>query len=63
MYMGAVRGTILLVDDNPVNLAVVRQLLKPFHDVHGVSSAEEMFDVLYKKSPDLILLDIAYGRV
>ncbi len=56
--MDTVRSKILIVDDNIVNLAVVRQLLKSSYDVYSVASAGEMFDVLYKKPPDLILLDI-----
>ena len=56
--MDTARSRILLVDDNIVNLAVVRQLLKPFYEVAAVLSAGEMFDVLYKKPPDLIVLDI-----
>ncbi len=56
--MDTVRSKILLVDDNVVNLTVVRELLKPFHDVYTTPSAAAMFDILYKIPIDLILLDV-----
>jgi len=59
--------TILIVDDNQVNLFLVENILKRagYNDFHSLSSAHEMFDYLgagqeYPKETnvDIILLDI-----
>ena len=49
---------IVIVDDNPSNLAVFHKTLKDLYEVHPVSSASKMFEVLANKVPDLILLDV-----
>jgi len=49
---------IIIVDDNAANLAVGRNLLKPFYEVFPVPSAAKLFDILEKFIPDLILLDV-----
>jgi putative two-component system response regulator len=52
------RKTILLVDDNPVNLKLARNTLMDFYDVFTVPGAEKMFVFLEKTLPDMILLDV-----
>jgi putative two-component system response regulator len=49
---------ILLVDDNPVNLKMARNILMDVYNIFTVPSAEKMFQFLEKVVPDLILLDI-----
>ncbi len=56
--MDEVRKKIMLVDDNVANLATGRHFLKPFYDVYTASSAAQMFEILEKVLPDLILLDV-----
>jgi CheY-like chemotaxis protein len=54
------RGHILIVDDNPIDLKLVGELL----EVHGfktecVSDAEQAQRTLARMAPDLVLVDIA----
>ena len=49
---------IAIVDDNAANLAVGRNLLKPYYEVYPVPSAAKLFSILEKFIPDLILLDV-----
>jgi putative two-component system response regulator len=50
--------TIFVVDDNDTNLLVAEDALEKHYDVVTMSSAEKMFELLEKITPDLILLDI-----
>ncbi|OFX29319.1 MAG: hypothetical protein A2Z07_09020, partial [Armatimonadetes bacterium RBG_16_67_12] len=50
---------ILVVDDQPANLALVRRILDPVgFDVSEARSGAEALAVAQEKSPDLILLDM-----
>jgi len=52
-------GTILIVDDNPVNLKLIRILLAAEgYDVHTAGDAEEALRVLQDLRPRIILMDI-----
>jgi two-component system cell cycle response regulator DivK len=51
--------TILIVDDNPVNLKLIRILLTgEGYDVHTANNAEEALRVLRELRPRMILMDI-----
>jgi len=50
--------TVFVVDDNPVNLATAKQALNGSYRVLTIPSAEKMFSLFSKITPDLILLDI-----
>jgi len=50
--------TIFVVDDNDINLSMAKEALKEQYRVVTMSSAEKMFTLLEKITPDLILLDI-----
>ena len=52
------RKTVILVDDNPINLKLARNTLMEKYDVFTVPSAEKLFQLLEKTSPDIILLDV-----
>jgi putative two-component system response regulator len=52
------RKIILLVDDNPTNLAAGKEMLKDRYKVYPIPSAEIMFDLLGNIFPDMVLLDI-----
>ena len=52
------RKIIILVDDNPINLKLARNTLMEKYDVFTVPSAEKLFQLLEKTSPDIILLDV-----
>jgi two-component system, cell cycle response regulator DivK len=51
--------TILIVDDNPINMKLIRVLLtgEGYH-VRTAADAQEAFAVLKEFHPDLILMDI-----
>ncbi len=52
--------TILLIDDQPDNLAVARDLLVYWGaTVHAVTSAEEALTCLERLAPDVVLTDIS----
>jgi putative two-component system response regulator len=50
--------TIFVVDDNDTNLLVAEDALESQYEVITMYSAEKMFELLEKITPDLILLDI-----
>lgn len=50
--------TILLVDDEPVNLRVLRQLLNSDYELIFAKNGEEAIRLANENKPDLILLDI-----
>jgi len=50
--------TIFVVDDNDTNLLMAEQALEGQYNVMTLPSAEKMFALLPKVTPDLILLDI-----
>jgi putative two-component system response regulator len=52
------RKTVILVDDNPINLKLARNTLMEKYDVFTVPSAEKLFQLLEKTLPDIILLDV-----
>jgi len=49
---------IFVVDDNDSNLAVCKQILKPYYVVYPVPSARKMFELRERVMPDMILLDV-----
>lgn len=53
------KATILIVDDEPANLAVLNQLLMPDYRVLACKSGEQALQTAVKEpGPDLILLDV-----
>ncbi|MCL2809789.1 MAG: response regulator [Treponema sp.] len=50
--------TIFIVDDNATNLVAARNVLDETYKTYSMPSAEKMFQLLEKITPDLILLDI-----
>jgi len=56
--MSSSRDTIILVDDNLINLTAGKSIIKTFYQVIPAASAKAMFEILADVIPDLILLDI-----
>ena len=50
--------TIFIVDDSDTNLAMAEEALEDHFRIMTLPSAEKMFSLLEKLTPDLILLDI-----
>jgi len=49
---------IFIIDDNDANLVMAGNALEDEYRVLSMPSAQKMFSLLEKKTPDLILLDI-----
>jgi CheY-like chemotaxis protein len=53
------KGEILIVDDNPLNLKLVRVLLiGDGYTVHTAVDAEQTLELLERVTPDVILMDV-----
>ena len=52
------KATILVVDDEPLNVAVLSELLRPDYRVLGARSGPVALDLVEAELPDLILLDV-----
>lgn len=53
-----IRGKILLVDDEPVNISLLERILNKDHDLVSCHSAREAQEILAREHIDLILLDV-----
>jgi putative two-component system response regulator len=56
--MASDRKKIVIVDDNPENLLLLKNTLKETYMVYPNPSARDMFELLEHVKPDLILLDV-----
>jgi len=55
----AVEGTILVVDNSPVNITLSRGMLEPFgYEIISAKSVDEAMQLLEEAKPDLILSDL-----
>ena len=52
------KRSILVVDDTPENIDVVVGLLSKKYKVKAAINGEESLEIAFKKTPDLVLLDI-----
>jgi putative two-component system response regulator len=52
------KPTILVVDDEPLNVAVLSELLRPDYRVLGARSGPVALELLETELPDLVLLDV-----
>ncbi len=52
------RKRIIIVDDSPTSLKMCAVILRPHYAVAPLPSADRMFQVLERFTPDLIILDI-----
>ena len=49
---------VLLVDDSPLNLQILRKVLQPYYELDEATSGEAALAKVREFSPDLVLLDI-----
>ncbi len=54
---------VTVIDDSADILALFRELIEPFHEVHTYLDALAAFDGIKKHRPDVVLLDISLGNV
>jgi len=50
--------TVFIVDDNATNLVTAKTALEGTYKAYAMPSADKMFQLLEKITPDLILLDV-----
>lgn len=50
--------TILVVDDNIYTISTIKNLLKDYYKVSGVTSSKRAISFYKRKKPDIILIDI-----
>jgi CheY-like chemotaxis protein len=50
--------TILVVDDTPANIDVVKEILFPEYHIQAAINGASALDLIARKKPDLILLDV-----
>ncbi|QDE30530.1 diguanylate cyclase [Shewanella polaris] len=53
-----VKGKILLVDDQVVNIKILHQLLQDDYDIFMARDGQQAIDMCKKVNPDIVLLDI-----
>ena len=53
-----IRGKILLVDDQVVNIKILHQLLQADYDIYMARDGHQAIDMCKKVKPDIVLLDI-----
>nr|WP_321400857.1 two-component system response regulator [uncultured Desulfobacter sp.] len=58
MNQDSVKQTVLVVDDTPTNIDVVKRVLSETHLVQAAVSGKIALKIIEKKKPDLVLLDI-----
>jgi two-component system cell cycle response regulator len=57
--VSATEGTILVVDNSPVNIKLSRSMLEPFgYRIIAAKGVDEAMSLLRKESPDVILSDL-----
>ncbi|MDR0355384.1 MAG: response regulator [Deltaproteobacteria bacterium] len=53
-----INSTIFVVDDNRQNLDLIKSSLPKSYEVFLIQNSQKLLELIYKKVPDLILLDI-----
>lgn len=58
------KTTVLVIDDSPLDISVLTEILKAEHHVLGATGPEAAFGVLHSgKLPDLIILDVMMPEI
>ncbi|MEH6628060.1 MAG: diguanylate cyclase [Motiliproteus sp.] len=60
---GAKEKTVLIIDDSPINIEHLSQVLKPDYNIKVANSGVSGLKVALKQLPDLILLDIVMPQM
>lgn len=57
------QATLLVVDDEPLNVSLLSQLLRPEFRVRGALSAPSALKLIEAQRPDLVLMDVQMPRL
>lgn len=52
------KGTILIVDDDPMNINILSEILEPKHEILFATNGRDALRIARDERPDLIILDI-----
>jgi len=55
--------TILVVDDSPENIDLIKNILEPYYTVKVATNGKLAMQIAHSQRPDLILLDIMLGDI
>lgn len=51
-------SNILIVDDNPVSIQMLSNILRPTHEVYFATNGERALEITQQQALDMVLLDI-----
>ncbi len=54
---------ILIVEDNPINLELARQILEEEHEILAATDGQEAVEIALQGRPDVILMDLSLPRL
>ncbi len=57
------KKTIVIAEDNELNITILDGILKETYDLIIARSAEEVYEILKTETPDLFLLDIVMSKI
>lgn len=57
------KNKILIVDDEPTNLIILKETLKDDYDIILAESGQQAIELTQKENPDLILLDVMMPQI
>jgi len=57
------KNSILIVDDEPLNIRILRDILSPEYRIYMATNGSSALDITDKYMPDLILLDIVMPKI
>lgn len=63
MSGGGARPVILVVEDNPLNLALLQQILEEHYDLISATDGESGIALAVTHRPDLMLMDLSLPRL
>jgi diguanylate cyclase (GGDEF)-like protein len=56
--MNTEQSSILIVDDNPINIQILNEILNAEHEIFFATNGHDALKITVKEQPDLVLLDI-----
>ena len=57
------QNKILIIDDEPLNIAVLTNILKPYYTIHISKDTDGVVNIVKEHKPDVILLDILMPQI
>jgi len=61
--MSETKNSILVVDDNDINIAILEDILKHDYEVHSAKDGVEAIEMVKDIMPDILLLDVVLPKM